>query len=454
MYRTALADLQNWLQSSDRKPLVMRGARQVGKTWLVRQLAKITGSQLIEINFEQNPQFASMFESNDPKQIIINLGAALNTTIAISKSILFLDEIQTVPELLSKLRWFAEDLPELAVISTGSLLDFVLAEHSFSMPVGRISYLHLEPLTFEEFLLAKGQKKLFEFIQNFSWQNSIPKLIHEKLLSLFKEYIIIGGMPAVTASWIKNNSPVEINRLHHELLTAYKDDFAKYAGKISTVRLEEVLTAFSQMLGKKFIYNKVNKEVSYTSIKNALQLLVKAGICHQVISTAANGIPLGAEINTKFFKVIGIDVGLVSAALKLGLHQMDSITEINLINSGGIAEQVVGQLLRTIEPGYIEPSLYYWVREQKNSAAEVDYLIQHQNKIIPIEVKAGSTGTLKSLHFFMALKKLQTAVRINSDVPTITQINTKIHNGSTIKYQLISIPFYLTQQLYRLLESC
>ncbi|MGD9107544.1 MAG: AAA family ATPase [Gammaproteobacteria bacterium] len=451
MYRTALADLQNWLQSSDRKPLVMRGARQVGKTWLVRQLAKITGSQLIELNFEQNPQFVSMFESNDPKQIIINLGAALNTTIAINKSILFLDEIQTVPELLSKLRWFAEELPELAVISTGSLLDFVLAEHSFSMPVGRISYLHLEPLTFEEFLLAKGQKKLLEFIQNFSWQNFIPKLIHEKLLNLFKEYIIIGGMPAVTANWIKNNSPVEINRLHHELLTAYRDDFAKYAGKISTVRLEEVLTAFPQMLGKKFIYNKVNKEVSYTSIKNALQLLVKARICHQVISTAANGIPLGAEINTKFFKVIGIDVGLVSAALKLGLHQMDSITEINLINSGGIAEQVVGQLLRTIEPGYIEPSLYYWVREQKNSAAEVDYLIQHQNKIIPIEVKAGSTGTLKSLHFFMALKKLQTAVRINSDVPTITQINTKIHNGSTIKYQLISIPFYLTQQLYRLL---
>lgn len=451
MYRTVLADLRQWLRSNNRKPLVLRGARQVGKTWLVRQLAQASDKQLIELNFEQNPKFASMFSNNDPKQIIVNLGAALNITIDISKSILFLDEIQIVPELLSKLRWFAEQMPELAVIAAGSLLDFVLAEHSFSMPVGRISYLHLEPLSFEEFLLAKGQKKLLEFIQNFSWSDSIPEVIHEKLLKLFKEYVIVGGMPAVVDSWVQDGSSVDVDRLHHELLTTYRDDFAKYAGRITIARLEEVLMAFPQMLGEKFVYHRVNKEASSVSIKTALQLLTKARICHQIISTAANGVPLGAEINTKFFKVIGIDVGLVSAALKLELHQINSIAEINLINSGGIAEQVVGQLLRTIEPSYIEPSLYYWVREKKNSAAEIDYLIQHQNKIIPIEVKAGSTGSLKSLHFFMALKKIHTAVRINSDIPIIIPVKTKAHNGSTIKYQLISMPFYLTQQLHRLL---
>ena len=161
MYRNGMKFLQEWLQGSDRKPLVIRGARQVGKTWLVRQLAKEAGRELIEINLEKRPQLISLFTSNDPRAILINLSAAFNQSIDSNKCILFLDEIQAAPELFSKLRWFREDLPQLAVVCAGSLLELVLADHSFSMPVGRVSYMHLEPLSFDEYLLANNKESLY-----------------------------------------------------------------------------------------------------------------------------------------------------------------------------------------------------------------------------------------------------------------------------------------------------
>jgi predicted AAA+ superfamily ATPase len=453
MRRKALTYLQQWLSSNDRKPIVIRGARQVGKTWLIRELAKVSNKQLIELNFENTPQFASLFVSNDPQKIITNIESALNCRIIPEQTILFLDEIQAMPELLSKLRWFYEQLPQLAVASAGSLLEFTLAEHKFSMPVGRISYLHLEPLSFEEFLLAKQENKLYEYIQSFQWQDVIPELIHHKLLELFKQYIIIGGLPTAVASWIKNNSLPEVDQLHHELLATYRDDFNKYSGKIPTIRLEETLTAVPEMLGKKFIYSKVNQDIRTINVKNALELLVKAKLCHKVISTAANGIPLAAELNRKFFKVIGLDVGLISTALGLKLAFLNTISNVDLINKGAIAEQIVGQLLRTTDPDYIEPQLYYWVREQKDTAAKLDYVIQHQNKVVPIEVKAGSTGSLKSLHLFMKLKNLTTAIRVNLAPPNISPVTTKMPNNATISYKLISIPTYLLGQLHRLLEK-
>ena len=196
MKRALLDYLNTWLISSDRKPLIIRGARQVGKTWLVRHFAKQSGKQLIELNFEKQPSYISLFSSNDPQRILLNLSAAIGRKIDIQNSLLFLDEIQTAPELFSKLRWFAEDLNQLPVIAAGSLLHFVLAQHSFKMPVGRISYLHLEPLSFEEFLLAKDKTALYEYILEYDFNIDIPTIIHEDLTTLFKEYLLIGGLPA------------------------------------------------------------------------------------------------------------------------------------------------------------------------------------------------------------------------------------------------------------------
>ncbi len=452
MKRKYLNDLKVWIELSQCKPLVIRGARQVGKTWLVRQFAKLQGLHLIELNFEKRPEFTSLFEPNDPKQILLNLEAALSIKCDPSRSLLFLDEIQAAPDLLAKLRWFAEDLPELAVIAAGSLLEFVLEKHTFSMPVGRINYMHMEPLSFEEFLVAGDKEPLLNFLRAFEWGKEIPKAIHEQLMGLFKEYIIVGGMPAAVYSWIQERSLSKITQIQHDLVATYRDDFGKYNGRIDKERLDEVLLAIPRLLGKKFVYKEVNEEAQSSTIKQALDLLCKARICHQVISSHANGLPLGAELEEKFFKVVFLDVGLSSAALGLSLNQLSSIEEIAIINKGAIAEQVAGQLLRTLDASYIEPKLYYWVRHEKGSSAEVDYVIQHEMSVIPIEVKAGSTGSLKSLHMFMNLKKLPIALRIHSSAPSRTNIQMKDPFGNEANYTLISIPFYLTCQLQRLLR--
>lgn len=451
MKRNRTAFLNQWLKSSDRKPLVIRGARQVGKTWLVRDLAHIENLELIELNFEKKPQLATLFSGNDPQQIILNLSAAFNTSIDIKRSLLFLDEIQAVPELIAKLRWFAEDMPELPVIAAGSLLEFLLESHTFSMPVGRIHYMHLEPLSFEEFLLAQENETLLEYLRTFQWDNEIPQMIHEKLTAHFKEYLIIGGMPAAVSNWITNRSLKEVNQVHHNLMATYRDDFAKYKGRGSIERLEDVMIAIPQHLGEKFVYSKVNPGVQIPTVKNSLDLLCKARICHRVQASYANGLPLGAEINERFSKVIFLDVGLCTAALGISLNEVNAAQDLNLINDGGISEQVIGQLLRTLSDPYIEPTLYYWHREEKGSSAEVDYVFQHRNLVIPLEVKSGRTGSIKSLHLFMGSKEYKLAVRINSDSPSRTAINVKDPLGNSVNYTLLSLPFYLFGQVHRLL---
>ncbi len=450
MKRERSSFLLNWLHSDSRKPLIVRGARQTGKTWLVRDLAETEGWQLIELNFEKRPDFASLFSSNDPKEIVANIGASTGIKVDPSKTILFLDEIQAVPHLLEKLRWFAEDMPQLPVVAAGSLLDFALAEHEFSMPVGRVNYMYLEPLSFEEFLDALGHDELRTYVQNYDWNVNIPTAIHVELTKKVKEYLIVGGMPAAVLAWARERSPEAVNQVHFDLLGAYRDDFAKYHGRLRIERLEDVMTSVPRQLGKKFVYRNANSEVGAASLKQALDLLSKARVSHRIIATSGNGLPLGAEVNEKFLKVIMLDCGLCSASLGLSLHQLQPISEISMINSGGMAEQLVGQLLRTLPPPYLSPSLYYWNREKKGSEAEIDYIIQHENQVIPIEVKAGTTGKLKSLHYFMKKKKKELAVRINSDLPKLSSVHLK--DPSPFTYQLLSLPFYLLGQLHRLMN--
>jgi predicted AAA+ superfamily ATPase len=444
--------LQEWLISDNRKPLVIRGARQVGKTWLVRYFAKSVGKKLIEVNLEKYPKLASVFSSNEPQAIIQRLRSAFETSINPSECILFIDEIQEFPDLFSKLRWFAEDMPELPVIAAGSLLEFVLGKHEMSMPVGRVSYMYLEPLSFEEFLLAQEKHELVAQLKEFTWKAGISEFTHEKLMNYFKEYLIIGGMPAAVSSWINKRSVSDVSRIHNDIMHTYRDDFGKYSGRIAPIRLSEVLTVVPKNLGKKFVYSKVNSDVRIPVIKEALELLCQARVCHKVKASASNGVPLAAEILSHYIKVILLDVGLSSAELGLSLTDLESIDELDLINKGGIAEQAVGQLLRTIHPLYQEPELYYWLSTEKDTSAEIDYVIQHGSKVIPIEVKAGTAGTLKSLHRFMHLKRSSLAVRINSAVPLLSDIQVKDTQGNLVRYQLRSIPFYLIGELHRLLK--
>jgi len=453
MYRKAQSYLESWLTLHTRKPLIIRGARQVGKTWLVRQFAKTMNLTLIEINFEKRPDRADLFKSNDPQQILLELSGALNQAIDIKKSILFLDEIQAAPSILSKLRWFAEECAELPVIAAGSLLEFLLHDHTFSMPVGRITYMHLEPLSFEEFLLACDKKMLYEYLQKFDFANTIPQSIHDDLLSLFREYVLVGGLPAAVFNWVTTKSLHGVSVVHQDLLATYYDDFSKYRGRIAIDRLYETINAVPKLLGEKFVFSRVNKDAQASSVKQSFELLCRARVCHRVSACHGNGVPLAAEVKEKYFKAVFLDVGLCSAALKLNFSNIASSDDVMLINQGGIAEQVVGQLLRTIDPFYMEPALFYWLRDEIGYNAEIDYVIQHGNKVIPLEVKAGSTGSLKSLHVFMELKNYQIATRVNADLPSKTPVSVKSRTGKDVHYILLSIPFYLMGQVTRLMGT-
>lgn len=452
MQRTCLPFLSSWLKNPRRLPLVIRGARQVGKTWIVRNFAELHQLNLIEINLEERPELFSLFTTNDPREIVRSIETSLGKTIDPSTSLLFIDEIQVKPELIAKLRWFAEKMPELPVVVAGSLLEFVFAEHSMSMPVGRIDFMYLEPLTFEEFLLAYDKPLLVRFIKNYQWGDDIPSVIHEDLLSLFKEYVVIGGMPAAVQSWVEARSLSEIGQIHHRILATYRADFHKYSKRISTDLLDDIIALVPLEMGRKFIYSKVDEHAQTPAIKRALKLLCQARVCHRVIATSANGLPLSAEENDKYIKVILLDVGLCSAALGLSLNQLKSLDELELVNKGGIAEQVVGQLLRTVDPFYIEPHLYYWQRFEKGASAEVDFVIQHQNRVVPVEVKSGTRGAMKSLHLFMGEKSYATAVRIYSGMPAVFDVDVKDPFGKEIHYQLRSMPYYLISEIHRLLD--
>ncbi|MBM3705402.1 MAG: ATP-binding protein [Actinobacteria bacterium] len=449
MKRNISENLRNWFKKTDRKPVVLRGARQVGKTWLIRDFSKSVNLKLIELNFEREPELAGLFKEKSPENILVTLERIKGTRISKSESLLFLDEIQKAPQVLANLRWFYEEIPEMPVVATGSLLDFVLKGQQFSMPVGRISYLFMEPMSFKEFLMAAGEKILVETIEEIKLDSIPDELVHNKLMSYFNQYLTVGGMPAAVKEWIETKSPVAVAEIHQNLINTFTDDFNKYAGRIPPERLRKVMMTVPRLIGQKFMYSSVDRQENTNAIKHTLELLCSARICHRINHSAGRGLPLIAQENEKKFKVIFLDVGLVSAILGLVLKSDREIGELIRVNIGGISEQVVGQLLRSRVMKFIDPHLNYYVRETRGSEAEIDYLIDHKTDIIPVEVKSGATGSLKSLHQFMAERNLKKAVRINSEKPEISEINIKTSTGIKAEYTLISIPVYLTEEIDR-----
>lgn len=450
MDRQALKYLKNWKSKANRKPLIIRGARQVGKSYLVRAFAKAEGLSLIELNFEKNPELADLFKSGDPTKILRLLEAQLNQEIAPTTSLLFLDEIQSAPTLIPLLRYFYEELPALPVIAAGSLLEFVLADHSFSMPVGRIEYLFLGPMCFEEFLFALGENKLCQFLESFQLKDDVPLPIHDRLMELVKLYCLIGGMPEAISVYQQTTSSQRVDEVKRNILNTYTDDFAKYKPRIHYDRMVRVFRQIPLLIGEKIKYVNIDPHERSKDLSESLHLLAMARILHQVFHSACNGVPLGAEVNSKIFKVLFLDVGLVSTACGLGILDYEREDDLQLVNQGKISEQFVGQHLLDLRPLYAPPELYYWMREQKSSGAEVDYVTALGTQIVPIEVKSGKTGTLKSLQIFVSEKKCSLGVRISSHPPSVTETQTHLPNTDSVPFKLLSLPFYLVGQLERL----
>lgn len=454
MKRAATDELSAWLEKDGRKPLIIRGARQVGKTWLVRNLARTSGLDLVEINFEQNPLAARWFSSNDPRQILGELSLALGRDVVPGKSLLFLDEIQAGRDMLASLRWFAEQLPGLAVVAAGSLLDFALADEAARVPVGRVSYLHLEPMGFPEFLEAHGQDRLLGVLSSWSPGDTLSAAAHEAASSWFERFVMVGGMPAVVAADVERNDPRECRRLQGNLITTFRDDFARYAGRMDALILDYVLLAIASMLGRKFVATRVGEGVKQHQASRALDLLCQARLCHRVLHSAANGIPLGGEVNPRLRKVLLLDVGLAHGLLGTPAGStFPRWTTLAPQVRGQLAEQVAGQQLRLVQarPGH-EPSLHYWQREG-GRAGEIDFVLQCGTRIVPVELKAGAAGAMKSLHQFMLDKRLSIAVRVDSNPPSVQPMDLATTLGQPVQYTLLNLPHYLAWRTGELVDQ-
>lgn len=340
----------------------------------MRQLAQHF-EYFAEINFDENPDYAKIFENRpSPQEICQQIAVLTNTPIQEGKILLFLDEIQSCTEAIGSIRYFYEKMPDLHLIAAGSLLEFALAEIP-SFGVGRIRSMFLYPLSFSEFLRAKDETLLLEMISTASASNPIPELIHRKLLKTLRTFITIGGMPEVVKSYVQQGDLLEVQRILNDLLLSMQDDFAKYKANVAPARIKEVFDAVALQMGTKFTYTYPNSTLNNKQIKEALELLTMAGIIYPVIHSSANGIPLGAEINPKKRKFLLYDTGIFQRLLDLNISEILLENTLNAINKGNIAELYAGLELLKINSPYEKTALYYWHREAKSSQAEVDYVI-------------------------------------------------------------------------------
>ena len=459
MRRFLSEKLLAWKKRTRRHPLILRGARQVGKTYLVRELSH-SFQNYIEINFEESPELASLFKSKEPGIICELLSSKYSVPVTDGETLLFLDEIQDAkPYVFEALRYFYEKRPNLHVVAAGSLLEFLLnkvdyeGKNRFPMPVGRIEYMYVPPLDFEEFLLAAGRTGLFNYLKDFTIGDDLPEALHSEFLLWLRRYLSIGGMPAVVNAYFSGDV-IDAEREQQIILSTYYDDFPKYRRHASPEILQKIFTSIPSMLGHKMVYSKAVPAEKSHEISIAFECLRQARVVAKILHTSANGIPIGYESDENTFKPLFLDVGLACRALGLNLSDFDADGDVLMANRGELCEQFVGQHLLYWGNEFEEPRVYYWCREERNASAEVDYLVQIGNRIVPIEVKSGKTGSLKGLHFFLNEKQRDFAVRFNADRPSMLE-NAIVQDtlGNECRFSLLSLPLYMICQLRRLLLS-
>ena len=409
--------LLEWKNSDCRKPLLLRGARQVGKSWAVEHLGE-TFDYFIEVNFEKRPEMLDVFQKiHDVHELTANLSIYYSTPVIPGRTLLFLDEIQKSPDAIQSLWSFKEDYPELHVVAAGSLLEFTLQELP-SFGVGRIRSLFVYPFSFDEFLSAEGKAAWVEAKLKANAAKPLLTPLYNDLVQHFRMFLMVGGMPASVAAWITTHDYSQCQAELDDIQLTYYDDFPKYAKKVDPTLLRNALQSVVMQIGEKFTYSQVEGGYRAEEVKKALKLLCDAGIIKRVSHTAGNGLPLGAEVNDKFRKYIYLDSGLLLRLLDLDLGGARQLTELiiagtaeDLVNKGGLTEMVLGWELVKYNNPRTQHELYYWENTSEGTRSEADYIIARDLKVLPIECKAGTSGKMKSLYEFMRQKHLTEAIR-------------------------------------------
>lgn len=449
MIRLVEKSLVTWLDSYRRKPLIIRGARQVGKSTLVRIFAEHAGLDLIEINLEKYLYLDDIFRSFDLDAILKEI-EGISKKVITENTLIFLDEIQATPNAIAALRYFYEERPEIPLIAAGSLLEFTLSKHKFSMPVGRVDYRYLGPMTFNEYLINL-YPDLIKYISTIDKLQDMPEVIHLNLVEKFKEYLFVGGMPEAVLAYKETNQLNAVKSVHRSICNTYMDDFSKYAQNKDLALLQKIFRSIPLNIGLKVKYSHYSKEHTSKEIKKCIELLVKARICNPVYSSDCSGLPLEATISQNTYKLIFLDVGLVNHICGLDLSTINALNNDVLINKGQVAEQFIGQHLIYSDDMTKSSDLNYWLRENKKGNAEVDFVVVVDGEIIPVEVKAGKSGTLKSLAQFSFCKQATSVVRFDLNRYSIQSVSNRIivaDKKQQVRFNISSYPLYAVSVLF------
>ena len=404
-------ELLRWKHREHRKVILLRGARQVGKSSAVRQLGK-SFEHFVEINLEKQPHLKAIFEHDSVvERIIKELSFELKTPITPHNTLLFIDEIQECIPAISALRYFYEDMPELHVIAAGSLFGFAL-EKLPSFGVGRIRSLFMYPFSYDEFMHAMG---FTDEYKEYSPEKPLPETMHNQCKRLLIEFMLIGGMPEVVAKYVESGSLLECQEVLEDITSTFYIDFAKYKQRANVSLLQEVFGAVIDQTGGKFTYSKASKTANHLQIKECVELLEKAGLIYPVTHTPANGLPLSAGQNRKFCKFLIFDTGMYQRFLKLNLGGSFNPESIEQINKGAFAELLAGLEIIKASPVNFPLSLHWWQREKAGSNAEVDYVVQQGDNIVPVEVKANTKGSMQSMFQFLKEKGYPYGIRCSME---------------------------------------
>ncbi len=437
MKRTAENSLREWYHGRKRHPLVIRGARQVGKSTLVRDFAAAEGLVLNELNLYRHLDLTSAFRSLDPRRICREISDKLSRDVSQPGQILFLDEIQAIPEAIDALRYLYEEMPELPVVSAGSLLEFALAKHGFSMPVGRVQYMFLGPVSFREFVAAQDAY-LAGLLDADAIREGLTDAAHERLLGLVRRFVFAGGMPEAAQCWIDTGDMAQVSAVHARILDTYVDDFAKYAGGADLALMQRIFLSVPAHVGEKTKFVNYSREHKAAKVSSIIDLFTKARIVCPVVHSDAGGIPLGAEERPDVKKLLFLDVGLMNRANGLSWRDIEHLEGTAFVNEGKIAEQFVGQHLFFRRGDFENPRLNYWLREGAKDNAEVDYVVENGTEVLPVEVKAGASGSLKALRQMILEKRLRRAVRFDAGKGGRQTVSV----GNDTAFELISLPLY------------
>jgi len=445
VHKDPLDQLLLWRHGPVHKPILIRGARGVGKTTLVHEFARLAFSSLVTVNLLQQPEMAHLL-LHSPLDLLSHVELHTGKQVIPGQTLLFIDELQAVPQVRGSLPLINELWPTLHLIASGAEIGPVAALSDWKRSDG-VEQFFLGPVSFDNFLVFMGETRLQAFLGALLPGETVPDDLHKKLSQLLQTYQLVGGMPEAIATWLETGSYGQVEAVKKKIMATFMAELETQGRRHDASLLNELIAKIPKMVGEKLKYVKIDPNRRARDVTRGLKLLTLNGLAYQVRHSHANMVPLGVECNNRNFRALFLDVGLAATQLGIGTGRNHPDLPICL------HQQLVGQHLLYAPSVRLKPRLYYWSRPKPTATAQVDYVFSLGRHILPVEVKSGKSGTLRAMHRFLAEKKSVLGLRFNSAPPSLTHEQGALAEGDWLDYKLLSLPYYMVGQVHRLCRT-